>query len=61
MQSSSPEVSGPLAPYLHHWRTSQAMKAYAKAFRTGFDTSNAEMALFNQAKLAIQLGDNGSI
>ena len=38
-----------------------AMNAYAEAFRTGFDPSIAEMALFNQAKLAIQLGDNGSI
>lgn len=37
------------------------MNAYAEAFRTGFDPSIAEMALFNQAKLAIQLGDNGSI
>ena len=39
----------------------EAMNAYAEAFRTGFDPSIAEMALFNQAKLAIQLGDNGSI
>lgn len=39
----------------------EAINAYAEAFRTGFNPNIAEMALFNQAKLAIQLGDNGSI
>ena len=39
----------------------EAMNAYAEAFRTGFNPNIAEMALFNQAKLAILLGDNQSI
>ena len=39
----------------------EAMNAYAEAFRTGYNPDIAEMALFNQAKLAILLNDNQSI
>lgn len=39
----------------------EAMNAFAEAFRTGFNADIAEIALFNQSKLAIQLGDYSSI
>lgn len=39
----------------------EAMNAYAEAFRGGYNNEIAELALFNQAKLAIQLGDNNAI
>lgn len=39
----------------------EAMNAYAEAFRSGYNTEIAEMALFNQAKIAINSGEGNSI
>lgn len=39
----------------------EAMNAYSEAFRSGFNPEIAEMALFNQAKIAINSGEGNSI
>jgi TolA-binding protein len=38
----------------------EALNAFAEAYRASFDYSIAESALFNQAKLAVELEDNNS-
>ncbi len=39
----------------------EAMNAYAEAFRSGYNMEIAELALFNQAKIAISNGDGNAI
>lgn len=39
----------------------EAMNAFSEAWRTGFNETVAEISLFNQAKIAVQLGESNSI
>jgi len=38
----------------------EAMNAYSEVWRTGFNEEIAEISLFNQAKIAVQLGESNS-